>query len=520
MREWFIGIILLVGCLADEAQANSVSTDQKCQIASIDSQQKPEVRDATELVGIHACWDANDSNSSYRNLNDLYARWTIERVEMGPNDDRPRDYSKEKRSAIVRLIIGRDLSFVSSLRIDMHDPNLTFTIPLISFGYEGRVGKGEAWLTDVVNDDQSGKYFRVGPNSSATIAVIAKSSREMDVRAASSILSALRSISGLVSPGGALLTTLNRDSSSRAAEEVDQALKNVWSESIGEQQITGRSLDEWYEKASFLIQVHVPAAFHFKGENATAPDEHERWYRLRLSCPRYSIFYAKPACGNKETGMDSDENKTSNLPFGPETDNKIGFRIYSFLQAVGPIFYRVSQEQVMNFPLAQNKTLQSLLSDQPWYTKFLRMDEKGSPAKSDSAAPQSQSPSPSPSSSQPVGTTVAPPLIADLPEEDDARNLKRVRQAEDYAGVCHAVVDLLYATGLSAFDSRLGLWAMITGSSDFVGIRSRFQGNADCINLLPGGPSGPWQYTTRSTTPSASGLDKEFIVRPAGRRKS
>lgn len=455
-----------------------------------------ETRDGTGLVGLHSCWAANPANDKVRNLNDLYVRWTVERIEASTIKDRARDYDSEKRPAILRLFFGQDNSFVSSLRIDMHDPNLTFVLPLVTFGHEGRVGKGESWATDVISDDQTAKYFRVGANTSATIAVTAKANKEMDVRAASNVIGALRSIASLVSPGGSLLTTLNRETSTRTAEEVDQAISNIWSESISEQQISGRSLDEWYENASFLVQVNVPEFVRLaKDPGQNKREQLERWYRVRLSCPRYSMFYSRTACANRPTAMIH-----ALYGDGQGDQDRIGFRLWDFQDAVRPIFDRVSAEQILNFPLAPNKTIQSYLSDQPWYTKFLRMEDKASIAESGKVKLQTPAGGGAAGAGAAAGARVAEPTPQDGPPPEDSSSdkVEKTRSAEDYAILCHSVVDVLYGAGLSAFDSRLALWALVTNSQDFVGLRSKFQGAYDCRNLLPGTEYGPWQYVRPS----------------------
>ena len=162
-----------------------------------------EARDGTNMVGLRSCWLAQTNNADYRLLNDLYAQWTIERVDLGKENER--EYFRESKPAIFRFFIGQNQSFVSSLRIDMHDPDLTFVMPLATFGYSGRVGKGENWVTDIVSDDQSQPLFRVGPSTSATFVLTAKSSRDLEIRASGTVLTALRSVASLVSPGGSVV---------------------------------------------------------------------------------------------------------------------------------------------------------------------------------------------------------------------------------------------------------------------------------------------------------------------------
>lgn len=412
----------------------------------------PGYKSGTSMVSISSCWRADTSNNSYRVLNDLYAHWTIKRID---NSTATRDYDGEKRPALLRLFFGRNRSFVGLIKIDMRDPDQTFTIPLVNFGYQGKVGKGESWSTEVVSDDQSQPFFRIGPSTSAIIAVTARSANDVEVRASSAILSTLRSITTIVSPGGSLITSLNREPLKQASSAIDNALSSIWSQRIEERQVSGRQLSEWYERASFLIEIDVPNYVKSKPDGSGGPPKLiKRTYRLQLSCPRYSMFDAKPACESDETDLKMRPTQELGRP---------GYQSDAFLAAVAPLYRRVSTEQIINYPLAQGKTLAQFLSDHAWYTQFLRMG--------DASATES-------------------PEIAKPKTSADAR----VRTSNDYASLCSQIVDALYGAGLSAFDARLGLWAVISGSSDFVGISHNFREIPQCQRLLPGGEKGLWQY--------------------------
>jgi hypothetical protein len=78
-----------------------------------------------------------------------------------------------------------------------------------------------------------------------------------------------------------------------------------------------------------------------------------------------------------------------------------------------------------------------------------------------------------------------------------ATTQKQSRTNNDYSTLCSQIVDALYGVGLSSFDARMGLWATINGSSDFVGIRSNFAARPQCQELLPEGGSGErWRFKT------------------------
>lgn len=403
----------------------------------------------TSMIGLRSCWDADRRNGSFRVLSDLYAQWTLRRIDQG---NAPREYQRERKGAIERLFVGRDRSFVGSIRIDMHDPDQTMIIPLVAFGYQGKVGKGQSWVTDVIGDDQSLPFFRIGPSSSATITVTAKSTDDMEVRATSSVLSALRAIGSIVTPGGSLLTSLNRNSLNQASNTVDNALSNIWSETIDEHEVTGRQLSEWYETSGFTIEVVVPS-FVRTGANRDDPAKTTvRRYALQLSCPRFSIFDAAVACRRGERAADQ--------PTFPGANS--GSASTEFRDTVTRMKTAVTAQQILNFPLAQGKTLAQFLSDQSWYTEFLRMvDEPPPAAVSGGAGP---------------------------PKPEKARTIR------DYTALCRRIVDTLYGAGLNNFDARLGLWAAIAGSADFVGLTDKFQENTGCTTLLPTAGGAGWTF--------------------------
>lgn len=439
-----------------------------------------ETREQTAMVGLFPCWDADESNNSYRFLSDLYAHWSVREIRGA--SAMQRDYARERRPAVLRFFVGRNLSLVSSVRIDLRDPDMTFVIPLASFSYQGRVGKGEAWSTDLVADDQTQPFFRIGPTTSAKINVSAKSSTELEVKAAGSILNALRDLTAVVSPGASLITTLNRESLQQTSNALDNALSSIWSESKDESQVSGRQLSEWYQGSSFIIQLEIPAFVKTKtSDNLENPRKTTtRWYYLTLSCPRYSIFDSRHACVDREDTA---------------ADDKAGMLSPNFQTRVANLPRRVTAQQVNNFKLASGKTLQQYLSDQDWYARFLRRGDAApgnQPQKDTSAAPPLAPPNPAPNP--------APPGVPVAPAPAYGATSTQPRTENDYAALCNSIVDSLYAVGLSSLDARIGLWAIVTGSPDFVGIEAGFQSNPRCPQLLPVG----WYFSQTPATAAAT----------------
>ena len=444
---------------------------------------EPETRNGTELVGMYSCWAADEDNDKFEELSDFYAHWSLR--ELRPQMPLPRDYAREGRSAFVRLFIGKDLSMVGSLRIDMKDPDTTFVIPLATFSYQGLVGKGQNWSTNLISDDQTLQFFRIGPTSSAKFSVTAKTTSALQVQAASTVLGVLRNLSTIALPGSALVGTLTQNSIQQTSQTLDSALSNIWGESKEESHASARQLSEWYPGARFIIQLTMPKFIKSKlpvsntGEKIAEPVL-SRWYELSLSCPRRSIFSSFAECGDRTA--DAAE------------------RVLAALSA------RISAPQVLNFKVSSGVSLQQYVGSHDWYSRFLRIgdDEAGnSPqaaiasdipertiALSVNEALRAGEPVAGVQTAADVAETEAAPLAAPAATPTPAakaanENRATKRTDSDYAVMCSSIVNALYSIGLSRLDAQIGLWALVTGSSDFAGIQAKFQSNPQCRALLP-----------------------------------
>ncbi len=439
-----------------------------------------EARDGTEMVGLYSCWLADEDNDTVQDLTDLYAHWSVRQLRSAKQ--LPRSYRRESKSPILRLFVGHDLSVISSLRIDLRDPETTFVIPLANFAYQGRAGKGQSWSTDLVSDDQTQAFFRISALTSARIVLTAKASRAIEVQAAGTVLNALRDISSLVSPGAALITSLNRESIQQTSRALDSALSSIWSESIGETTGTARQLSERYPGARFIIQLTVPAFVKGRLSPGEKPDPEARftrWYELTLSCPRRSIFSSEVACERRSAD--------------------------SSARALTALRSRVTAQQVINFRIAAGKTVQQYLSDQDWYARFLRKGDKA-PGNETQSASSTTGAKGNNSTTNPArlqealrtdesGGQEAPVAPATQAATSYGAETTSARSESDYAALCNSIVNVLYAAGLSRLDAQIGLWGVVTGSPDFVGIEAYFQKNPRCPQLLPlAGTDGAWKF--------------------------
>jgi len=410
-------------------------------------------RAGTHFIGVVSCWEANLANNKLVYASDLYAQWSLEKLEV-TDIEKDRDYDAESRPAILRIISGRNRSMLASVKIEIKDPDLDIVIPLATVGYEGRIGKGEAWVTHLMMGDQSQSFFRIGASTSAKATVMAKSTDDVEVKAAGTIINTLKGVLSIVSPGP-LLTTLNRDQTRQAADAFDNALSSIWSDSIDEQIAVSRQLSEWYPSAGFVISLTLPSELRHKGDKQDT-DSPRMFFRLRLSCPRLSIFDNRTAC----------ESNDGNWKEGPLAEPTAGYRSAMFKSELARLQNRLSAQQVLNFKLASGKGVRQHLTDQEWFIHFLqdaRVDQGASVGEAaDVAAPKGQN------------------------KKDPPR---------DFAVLCSTVVDSLYAVGLSSFDSRVGLWAIVTGSADFAGLRDKFEKDSTCRDYLP---FEDWSYLPHS----------------------
>lgn len=436
----------------------------KCRLYETNEQDPLEnVRNGTEMVGIHSCWPADESSGQSTELNDFYAHWSLREL---PQKRVVRDYKRESSSAFIRLFVGKDLSMVGSLRIDMREPATTFVIPLASFSYQGRVGKGQNWSTNLLSDDQTLPFFRIGPTSSAQISVTAKTTTTLQIQAANTVLNVLRDLSTIASPGSALVSTLTQSSIKQTAQTLDNALSSVWGESRDESHATARQLSEWQPHARFIIQLVMPKFVKSKLANGTSAKDDApsltRWYELSLSCPRRSIFSSAAECEGRS--------------------------VESAKNALVSLSTQVSAPQVLNFTVAAGISLQQFVTNHDWYSRFLRIGDNeagNSPQEVTGDLPVAAAQTPLDEALAPGGVAAGAPAPATPAPKRANPSKATTRTDTDYSVMCTAIVNSLYAVGLSRLDAQIGLWALVTGSSDFAGIQTKFQSNSRCTSLLP-----------------------------------
>lgn len=434
----------------------------------------PDSRRLSEVVGVYECWQAKVDNDQFFHLNDLYGRWVVELVD---DDGDVRDYNKERHSWVSRFFMGRSRGVVTSVRIRMRDPDIEFNLPLVAVDYSGQSKQGEAFVTSLTGSDMSLPDIRLSSNSSVTIEAVARVADEVDIQPTGLVLSAVRDSLAVAAPGGSLLTSINREQVQRVSSAYDAALSRLLSTSITESMSAGRLMSEWFPGASIFVAIYLPEKIRTSRWSsneelaATIGRRRKLVYRISMTCPRLTVFDVMNAC---QKGSESRQ------PFSPDLRTLIrrtdaptdpghpGFDGFDYQSAVQLLNKRVSPYQVLNFRLGVGKTLRQYLSDQEG---FLTLSKDLLTISADELR-----------------------VTADFAKKDEASTATFPAESNASKAAdrfCAAVFDRLYSAGLSRLDSQIGLWAVVTGVSDFAPYRSVFQRAPVCLDNLPG---FGWRY--------------------------
>jgi len=450
-------------CAADTADGESGSVPS-------------ETRQLSALIGVHNCWQADLSNDKLYFLNDLYARWIVEEMPLTDSTSLVRDYKREKRNPVARFFVGKASGAIMSVKIHVRDPDIDFTVPLVAIDYNGRSGQGQAFVTTITNSDMGLPDFRLSPNSSVAIEATARLTDEVDVQAAGVVLAAVRDTLAIASPAGSLLTSLNRDQVQRVSTAYDSTFSKLLSTTISESTSVGRLMSEWYPGSSIIVSVNLPDNI----KTISQTGNRRLIFKISLACPRLSVFDATTVCLSGVASNDGDNMRVLiNSPYkkggsgARQVTGRPGFASVPYSNAVAGLGERVNAHQVLNFRLGIGKTLRQYMTEQEWFIglskKMVSPDEKTVAAANQAVIEG--------------GETELKPADRNL--------LTPAKSAADE--FCKAVVDRLFAAGLSRLDSQIGLWAIATGIPDFSTSRGFFQNASGCVEYLPG---ESWRYAS------------------------
>lgn len=486
-------LLTAVPAVAQDAQSKLCSTlDDGSNEPTLTSES--DVRTMVATIGTADCWVADVGNDKHFYLNDLYARWTIAQVDHGKSP-LVRDYRSETPSFIDRLFIGRTRSSVVTVKIKMLEPDIEFTVPLLTIDYNGKIGQRRSFVTTLISSTMSLTDFRLSPNSSVEIEANSRITSETDVHVTGVVLGALGNALSIAAPGSSLLTSVNREQVKNLSAAYDSALSNLFSRTIAESTTTGRLLSEWYPGSSMLVSVDIADAVRTKGDRG--PDgkplatPRRLWFRLTLTCPRPSIFDTANVCeiGNADDrnlrALINSPNRKDGRPTKPELIvGRPGFESEQYKALVSQLAERISSHQVLNFRMGSGKSLRQFLTEQEWFISLSKKMVQPKPKVVENASKVAVSSEtlekPSPESQG---------IKADTDQQDLTSG---INAADEF---CEAVVEKLYSAGLSHLDSEIGLWAVASGIPDFAPSRSIFSAAPGCVAHLPG---KQWKFSEAS----------------------
>ena len=413
-------------------------------------------------ISLVECWDADESNGQYRFLNGLYTHLTVSAVDvpLTGKGRASRDY--KKRSWWKAWSEDDQSTNVAILKTTINDPQMAITTPLLALTYDAKASAGAAWVSQAAMSDARAPYFRITPNTNIRFSLELQTSRNVSSHASAGVIDIVQKVLAVASPSTTLLTASNKDQINQLSSATDTLISAINTESASETLPAGRSLSEWYGTGFILAAITIPdnvdMVYIQRNEGApptTAPvyvDDENRLIVLKigLSCPRLSIFDTLNSCRDDQADDYTRPPEKADLTKWLAEWGEDGEK---FKKLNASLSKRINAPQVLGFKMASEKTVKQYLTDQPWYAtqlQSLTLEDRDArkAAKADKAA-----------ADETIGAEVG--------------------------GFCRQVVTSLYDAGLSRFDARLGLWALVAGAPEFASLNSRFIASDDCTKLLP-----------------------------------
>lgn len=257
------------------------------------------------------------------------------------NSELRRCYSNESRQMWERMLMGRELARVLSVKVDLRNPTIATTTTLASASYESTFSRGESWTTELNGQLLLTPYFRIGNNSVARIEASINASAKGKDQVSGKLLAILQSASQLVAPTSALLTSLNAPRMNQASQFVEQSLSGLFSNAVVEKSSNEFTPTTWNPGAALVT---IRADFPMDSNQVTSPTTREiGTWEIRAAAPIISIFSQVPAC------RPADDSSSD-----PGCNEKQARQAFASL----------APSEVLNFPVAENLTLrQALITD-------------------------------------------------------------------------------------------------------------------------------------------------------------
>lgn len=274
-----------------------------------------------------------------------YTRWVVEPADEVAYNNGQRVYSAEGRRWYQRLFTDRVIDTAHFLEISMSAPDVSFTIPLATFKYNEEGENGIEYTTSFRQHAYNQTYFRVDSNTTSNVVARGRHSRKTSFSGIAETLGAVQSVIQLVSPSVTLLTSENANKVTEASTAINTVASSLFSNAYDETIEDGFSLSDWHEKRRMLVVVQFPYEVTSHKRNPRNQSTRERRknknnpavykaFWLSLACPRRSIFNPADLCDKGQ-------------------------------------YFSATTRSVLNFQMAENKTVQQFLDDQQWYKDFL-----------------------------------------------------------------------------------------------------------------------------------------------------
>lgn len=414
---------------------------------------KLDARVISRYIFFQDCWGSDLANEKHRYLNEMYVRPVI-RIRLSDLSPRATVRSYPHKNLIDWLVrTDESTSDIIVVRITTSDPSMSYTVPLVSLAYDGKLNVGEGWVTSVSQADTAAPFFRITPTSTVTYQAEIKSTKKADSRTAANVLGLVQQALQIAAPQAKLLTTISKPQIESFAKATDTVVSAISSDSVTESVQIAKPLDEWYPRASILLNISLPERVRLmrvepdgkETDLSEAIKDRTLVFELVLTCPRLSMFDSVDVC-ETAPGQDSLTRTRSSVGSGGE----------AFKGAMNGFSRRVSASQVLNFDVAGGKTIRQHITDQKWYSTFVQ-DISVSDTQSDLVGP------------------------ANLTAKN-AGTLTFERKRDQF---CITVANELYDIGLSHFDAGVGLWAVVVGLPELEPFREKFSKSATCKGLIP-----------------------------------
>jgi len=353
----------------------------------------------------------------------------------GDGSSRLRDYARENRNWLLRLIASETNTVTTLANIEVRDPQLKIAVPLFSISHASGRDLGNTWATNFTSSNIDSPLFRLGPNTGLTLHLNTKVSTDLKSQGASLVVGAVQKAVQIAAPQSTLLTTLSNAEIANTASAIDTAISGLFSRDISEDIQLGRLVDSWGQEAAFklygcapFIRDEDPAAAD--GRRPREPDSRPEGncarsidldggydipvgaWTIRLACPHVSAFSSRDIC----------EHPVQSSPSMPATPEELA-KVVKQRQA--QVLTTASDAQVLQFNLSSQIDIQTFVQSQGWYTRFTT-----------------------------TKTTA--------------------RTKADYVSFCSGAILGMEASGLNQFDSALALRAMVRQIPAVAALRENF----------------------------------------------